>query len=228
MKRVDLNADIAEGFPFDQELIRRCSSVNIGLGAHAGSFRESHRIAILAQAEGINVGAHPGYPDRAQFGRVSPSGEVPPSWVESVLSQLDRFLRSTAVDYVKPHGALYHDLMAGRPEVTEPFTEWLAKAQLPLMGMKGTGHEEIANEAEVALIAEGFVDRGYGPDGLLIPRGRPGAELTSLDQKAAQAVTLADLGIVSLCLHGDHDGCLETADAVLAALAKAGYVVREG
>ncbi len=225
MKTIDLNADIGEGFPWDEALLEVISSANIGCGGHAGSFRETRRIAILADAHGLNIGAHPGYPDRENMGRKSPEASQVRSWVDEVLVQLDRFTGSIRTDYVKPHGALYHDLLREVPEVCEPFTEWLAAAQLPLMGMKGTNHEQIANLAEVQLISEGFAERRYTSEGTLLDRSHPDSSLFKLEEIQAQAVALAGIGIQSICVHGDREDAVAIAKGVRAALEEAGFQV---
>lgn len=225
LKRIDLNVDLGEGMPWDAELMKFATSVNIGCGAHAGSFRNTVRTVILAQNLGLNVGAHPGYPDREHFGRQSPDETNREAWMRSVLAQLDQMVNLTTLDYIKPHGALYHDLARGDAWCTEPFTEWLAKHELPLMGLAGTEHERIAEEAEVQLISEGFVERGYLEDGSLAPRSMPGAILTDLAIICNQAKILAELGFKTLCVHGDREDAATILSSVREALEQEGYVI---
>lgn len=133
-------------------------------------------------------------------------------------------VNAQSIDYVKPHGALYHDLLdAENVQICEAFIEWLADHEVPLMGMAGTHHQVIADHADVTFISEGFVERGYDEEGKLIARGLPGAELTELDRICRQGVALAEVGINSLCVHGDRGGCVEIAQAVRATLETAGY-----
>lgn len=221
MKRtVALNADIGEGMPWDEELLGWITAANVGCGAHAGSFEESLRIVSLCRDRGILVGAHPGYPDRDGFGRRSPADFEREEWEASVLDQLDHINNAVSLDYIKPHGALYHDLANGH---WLGFADWLAAHKVALLGMPSSEHESLANAAGVPFIREGFAERGYGSDGRLIPRRAPGAELDSLADIVRQSLSLAGAGIESICIHGDREGCVSIARAVRTALIEEGY-----
>ncbi|MER3496982.1 MAG: LamB/YcsF family protein, partial [Armatimonadota bacterium] len=103
--RIDLNADIGEGFALDKELMELVTSVNVACGSHAGSPELSIVTAEEARRRGLRVAAHPGYPDREHFGRMSLAAD-PATWL---LKQLRLFPHSA----VKPHGAFYDDLLSG-------------------------------------------------------------------------------------------------------------------
>lgn len=245
---IDLNADLGEsvdGVPTadDEAMFAVISSANIACGGHAGD-DDSMRAAIEgARRHGVAVGAHPSYLDREGFGRVAM--DVEPRILRSQLSaQLEGLLaHGTMIRYVKPHGALYHqvcvdraaaDALAGAVrDVFDPYGE-----HPPLLGMPGE-IEHAARAAGLDFRREAFLDRAYRPDGSLVPRGEPGAVLEDVDVVAARAVRLATEGIVeavggawikpqavSLCIHGDSPGAVAMARAVRAALDAAGVEVR--
>jgi UPF0271 protein len=128
-----------------------------------------------------------------------------------------------AWDYVKLHGALYNATARIGP-TTAPVVKVLVSLGLPLMGMPGTHHEELAEAAGVAFIREGFADRAYLPEGLLVPRTSAGAVLSDHGQIADQVLVLAER-VDSICVHGDSPGCVEIAALVRRTLAGAGYEV---
>lgn len=205
--RIDLNADLAEGAPFDEHLLRIVSTANVCCGAHAGSPDLSRRIADQARELGVRVAAHPGYPDPGfgRIGRTTLDG-LPEGWLEEQL-------RVFAYDAIKPHGGLYHDLAAGRHGELGPFF-----AGVPFLGLEG--HRGFGS----ALILEGFAERGYSYDGSLIPRGHPGALIEEPEAAARQALELAPR-MGTICIHGDSPNAVAIARAVRHALEAAGYEI---
>ena len=134
-----------------------------------------------------------------------------------------------AVRYVKPHGALYNQAMRDDPasvRVGEGLIDAIARLGLPLLGQPITYIERLARGRSLVYVVEGFPDRGYREDGRLVPRGRPGAMIEGVDAVAAQALRLVGLGVRSLCLHGDAPEAVARADAILAALDRAGIAAR--
>lgn len=216
MAAVELNADIGEGMPWDASLMQIVNAVSVGLGEHAGNWEASLQTMIEARHSGLRVGLHPGFPDRAGFGRRAPGEEERGAWIASVFDQLDRAMDSFTPDYVKFHGGLYHVTQAPSALATS-LSNWLGKHRLPLLGMPRTHHEEMAKSAGVPLIREGFCERGYR-NGNLIPRGEPGAELEHFADIIAQATSLSRT-VDSICIHGDRSSCVEIALAVREALA---------
>lgn len=222
MKRIDINVDVAEGFPFDSELLRVATSANICCGAHAGSIELCLQTVATCRELGIRVGAHPGFPDRTNMGRAPIAFEDENARVALLHSLLEQ-LSVSEWDYVKPHGALYNATTAAGP-VTVPLVAALLKSGLPLMGMPRTHHEHIAFAAEVSFIREGFADRAYTKEGLLVPRSELGAVLGELDEIASQVQVLASR-VDSICIHGDSPGCVEIAEHVRRTLETNGYEV---
>jgi UPF0271 protein len=248
MAAIDLNADLGEtvdGVPTadDEAMFAVISSANIACGGHAGD-EESMRAAVERAARfGVAVGAHPSYPDRANFGRIAVAIGAA-ELGDAVAAQLAALVAAGAdLRYVKPHGALYHAVTTDRAQadavarVIAEHAERLGRP-LPVLGLRG----EIARAAaSVALpfVTEAFLDRGYLPDGSLVPRTRPGALLDDPEAVAARAVRLVRDGVVealdgtlvevdaaSLCVHGDSPAAVDMARAVRTALDAAGVEVR--
>jgi UPF0271 protein len=227
VKRIDLNVDIGEGFPFDRELLAFATSANVCCGEHAGSWELAQETVQHCLEAGVRIGMHPGYPDRENMGRASPASEWWPEFGRSTQAQVERFFFFVPAAYLKPHGALYHDA-AGSGLLAEHMREVLraacARFRLPLMGLPGTGLESVAASAKVEFIREGFADRAYRPDGQLVRRGEPGAVLSRPEEIRRQCVQLAKT-VDSICIHGDTPGCVEFAEMVYEALVEAGYEV---
>jgi UPF0271 protein len=251
LKQIDLNVDIAEGFPHDAELLKFATSANICCGVHAGSAQLTADTVELCRSKGVRIGAHPGYPDRGSMGRAPLSVEHQRDWLGSVLQQICDFCVEYPTQYVKPHGALYNetaqpisvgwDSMAKYPSSTSPYeaggyalslvpgTGMLIMAlrinKVPIMGLPGTMHLPIGERAHVAFIKEGFADRAYLENGLLMPRSEPGAVLTNRIKIAAQVIRLAN-ECDSICLHGDTPDCLEFAELIYKTLVDEGFEVK--
>lgn len=229
---IDLNADLGESFGRwrlgdDDAMLEVITSANVACGFHAGDPTTLRDVCAAAVARDVVLGAQVGYRDLAGFGRrfVEVSRRDLTADVLYQVGALDGMARSVGgrVAYVKPHGALYH---AGQrdPEQAAAIVDAVLALdrRLPLLCFPGSRLAELAQEADVDVVLEGFVDRAYD-DGWLRPRDEPGAVLTDPDDVAAQAVELATGGTVrSLCLHGDTDGAAALAVHVRRALTSAG------
>ena len=222
MRRLDINVDVGEGFAFDDALLQIATSANVCCGAHAGSVALCLETVAHCRSLGLRVGAHPGVADRANMGRAQVvfAGEEERA---ALVRSLSEQVAVAAWDYVKPHGALYNATARIGP-TTAPVVKVLVSLGLPLMGMPGTHHEELAEAAGVAFIREGFADRAYLPEGRLVPRGSAGAVLSDHGQIADQVLVLAER-VDSICVHGDSPGCVEIAALVRRTLADAGFEV---
>ena len=242
---VDLNADVGESFGRwrlgdDERLLPLITSANVACGFHAGDPATLVATCRTAARRGVVIGAQVGYRDLAGFGRRFVDVE-PDDLYADVLYQigaLDGIARSvgSAVRYVKPHGALYNTVVHHRQQA-EAVVAAVADypAELPLLGLPGSILLQQAGERGLRAVTEAFADRGYRPDGTLIPRGRPGAVLQDPDIVAARVVGLVRSGGVraedgtwapvqaeSVCLHGDSPGAGTMAAAVRVALESAG------
>ena len=250
MPRIDLNADVGEGFGAwamgsDADLLALVTSANVACGFHAGDPAVMDRTVALAVRSGVALGAHPGYPDLRGFGRRAIHAD--PADVErDVLYQvgaLQAFARAhgTRVVHVKPHGALYNQAAEEEP-LARAVARGIARAgrELILVGLASTEVMARAAEAEgLRFAAEAFADRRYNSAGTLQSRREPGAVLTDPAAAAAQAVKIAVEGLVraidgreiplradTLCLHGDNPSAVANAAAVRRALEAAGVAVR--
>jgi 5-oxoprolinase (ATP-hydrolysing) subunit A len=232
---IDLNADVGESFGRwqlgdDAALLPHLSSANVACGFHAGDPVTLRRTCRLAVEHDVAIGAQVGYRDLAGFGRRF-MDVAPEELAADVLFQvgaLDGLARAAggAVSYLKPHGALYHAVASHEGQATAVVEAVVAYGGMPVLGLPGSLFLQIAEAAGLPVVAEGFADRAYLPDGGLVPRSEPGAVLTDPAEVAAQAVRLATSGTVrSICLHGDSPGAAASAAAVRSALADAGVTV---
>jgi UPF0271 protein len=241
---IDLNADLGEGDAYDEQLLAIVSSCNVACGGHAGDIASMAATVRAAIANGVSVGAHPGYPDREGFGRQSGfmrgddlyralTGQV------TALSDIAADL-GTPMTHVKPHGALYNDAITDR-DLADVIARVVAEApgSPAFVGMAGTELQSAAEHHGLVFVAEAFVDRAYEADGTLVPRSEPGAVHQQLDVMTTQAVRLAtdakvtarngaiiDVPADTLCVHGDTPGAAEAARAVRDVLESHGVSIR--
>jgi UPF0271 protein len=225
---VDLNADVGEGMD-DAQLLPYVTSANVACGIHAGDPVTMDQTVEIALSRGVRVGAHPGYPDRENFGRVlvEMSADEIENLIVYQVAALAGFVRSRGgrMTHVKPHGALYHS-GAEFPDVARAIAEGVRRvgSDLVLVGAAGSMLIGAGQEAGLPVAEEAFADRRYRADGTLVPRGRPGAVIVDPDEAAEQAVGLARDRLVvaedssrlsiradTICLHGDTPGAVEIA-----------------
>ena len=226
---IDLNADLGEGAGHDAELMGLVTSVNICCGLHAGSPEVSFAALELAGQRGVAVGAHPGYDDRAHFGRQERA--VTPSEVWALCTfQVGGLVglaqaADTTVTYVKPHGALYHQVCRDR-ELAKAVIAVCALYDCAVVGLPGSALELEAQDT-IPFIAEGFIDRRYQPDGSLVPRTEPEAFVHDPLAAFKQVEWLIrDIGVRTLCIHGDNPDALSFAKIVRQALLDRGYTLQ--
>ncbi len=230
MNRILLNCDMGESFGAwqmgdDAHAMPLVDQANLACGFHAGDPLTMQRSVALAVRHGVSIGAHPAYPDLQGFGRrhLACSAEEVQALVLYQLGALEAFCRAagTQLAYVKPHGALYHDLLRS----DELFDAVLAacaryRPGLPLMVLAlADNHRErrLASTAGVPLLFEAFADRAYQADGQLVPRRLAGAVHQQTERIFAQAQAIAGaqafadidgrplrLHADSLCVHGDN------------------------
>jgi UPF0271 protein len=224
---IDLNADLGEGGSGDAALLAIVTSANIACGFHAGD-ESTMRAACRGAVElGVAIGAHVSYRDPEGFGRRPLA--VPPNVIEAETTEQIGALRAcaqaegAAVSYLKPHGALY-----SRAAVDVDCAEALVAASMRAGGIRcvlclpGSVLLARAEAAGLEPVAEAFADRGYLPNGSLVPRGTPG-DLLGEDEAARQAAASAAAGEArSICVHGDSPGAVHLAARIARELEAAG------
>ena len=232
MKQIDLNADLGEGMPFDAQLMAIISSASIACGGHAGDDLSMRNAISRARGHGVRVGAHPGYADRKNFGRVVL--ELPDLTVaDQVERQVERLLtiatqQSAEVKYVKLHGALYNKASC-LFDFSCILFERVKKLgrNLAVMAMDDSQQVKAAQHLGMGYISEAFADRLYEPDGKLVARGEPGAVVDD-KRKALEQVRRIVQGrelfardgsaipskAASICLHGDNEKALTLARTI--------------
>lgn len=226
--QIDLNADLGEGVTDDEGLVRVVTSANLACGFHAGDEPTMRAVCLDAAARGVVVGAQVSYRDREHFGRAAmdPGAATLTAWVREQVEVLSGIAEEcgTRVSYLKPHGALYNRVVDDADQAAAVLA---GSGSLPVLGLPGSEILRLARAAGLIGVEEGFPDRGYTDEGRLVPRDQPGALVEGCEAIAANAVAMADLGVVSsLCVHGDSAGAVEAARAVREALEGAGYDVR--
>lgn len=242
---MDLNADLGEGFGIwrlgdDEALLHLVTSANVACGFHGGDPSTMRRVCAAAAERGVAIGAQVGYRDLAGFGRrhIEYSFAVLRDEVTYQLGALDAFCRlfHTRVRYLKPHGALYHAAMVDESQAAALVAALTGyDHDLPVLCLPGSVLAQLATGAGLRVVAEGFADRGYLPNGSLVPRSASGALVTDPEEVAARAVRMAtehtvvavDGSVIpcpveSICLHGDTPGAVASAMLVRAAVVDAG------
>lgn len=236
--KIDLNCDLGEGAGHDAALMPLITSANIACGAHAGDEAMMRATVALARQHGVAIGAHPGFSDRANFGRRELS-LGPDEIHELVLGQIRQLQAMGPVKHVKPHGALYN--MAAREiTVAAAIVDALYEAdpKLVLFGLAGSQMIAVADARGVPVASEVFVDRTYQPDGSLTPRSQPGALIMDEAVAVARALRMVREGRVratdgtdlliradTLCLHGDGPHPVEFARRLRQEFLAAGIAV---
>lgn len=224
-----LNCDLGEeagaaDFSPEEAVMPYIDQANIACGVHAGSERVMRDTVALAARHGVTVGAHPSYPDRDNFGRTSMTLSFAElrDVLHAQLTALERVAAglNVGVGYVKPHGALYNDMLADedvRANVLRAVGEYSTALPVMLLATASAHkHREEARALGVELMLEAFADRAYTDAGTLVPRGTPGA-VHDAERTLSQVRQLCTSGTVttsggahlelaadSLCVHGDN------------------------
>jgi UPF0271 protein len=249
MPALDLNADLGESYGRftvgrDAELIPQLTSANVACGFHGGDPRVMDRTVVLCREAGVAVGAHPGFPDLVGFGRrtLEVSGREAETDVLYQVAALDGFCRrhGTAMQHVKPHGALYNHANRSR-DLAAGIAAGIAgyDPRLILVCQFGSELARAGREAGLVVAFEAFADRAYNPDGSLVSRAEPGGVYDDPERAAEQALRLAtegrvvardgtvvELRVDTLCAHGDNPHAVELVRDLRARLVAAGVDLR--
>jgi UPF0271 protein len=223
---IDLNCDMGEleDAAHEAALMQYITSANIACGGHAGDEATMERTARLALERGVHIGAHPGYPDRANFGRIEmamTSAEI----AHTIREQIERLEAvvnrlGARIVHVKPHGAIYN-VAVKNTEVARAIGEGVAQwnRTVPIFGLAGSPMLDVWRDMGLKAMGEAFADRRYEPDGTLRNRKFPDALITDPQTAAAQAVRLANEGKAeTICVHGDTPGAVSILKACREAL----------
>ena len=223
--KTDLNCDLGEEAGNDEAIMPHITSANIACGFHAGNEDVMRATVRLAKQHGVNIGAHPSWNDRENFGRTEMNVSADEA-EEIVFRQIQALAQiakeeGIALTHVKPHGALYNQAAKDRV-LADAITRAVKRisVDLILVGLAGSGLCDAGTEAGVHVAGEGFPDRAYNPDGTLMSRSKTGAVIESPEAVAANALRLIQDGILfggkivrveTLCLHGDNPRAAENA-----------------
>ena len=222
---IHINADIGE-IPEDiangtqEELLQYLTAVNIACGGHAGTPETMRQSIAQAEKYGLEIGAHPGYPDPANFGRLAMNMPLE-TVAETVFEQIKTLAQFTSeIRHVKPHGALYNQAV-NDPDLARAIAQGAARfsKHLTLVGLANSTMLEVFADEGFVTAAEAFADRRYTRQGTLVARTEANALITDPAEAAEQALQLAQSGTVqTICVHGDTPGAAAIARAVAQAL----------
>lgn len=226
MYKVDLNCDLGESFGkyiigCDDKIIPYISSANIACGFHASDPVVMDKTVKLAAKYGVSIGAHPGLPDLAGFGRrrMDISLNEAKAIIQYQIGALNAFCIANKVkmNHVKPHGALYN--MAGKDiDLAAAICEGIKSVnpELTLLALSGSRMIEAAKIIGLPCVSEVFADRAYNDDGSLVSRNIDGAVITDEDvaisrvirmikENKVESINAIDIPIKpeSICVHGD-------------------------
>ena len=241
MKRVDLNCDLGEGAGHDAELMPLITSANIACGAHAGNLETMIETVELAVKQRVMIGAHPGYFDLDNFGRIERT-VTPQEAGRLVLMQIEQLFEVAGpkLRHVKLHGALYNQVSRDA-HLAEGVVSDLARMwpDLILYALAGSHLARAASARGLRVAEEAFADRTYRADGSLTPRSEPGALITDEAAAIAQVLSMVQRGVVratdgtevpvtaeTICVHGDRPGAVAFAQRLRKELTAAGVAVR--
>ncbi|MGG3838315.1 5-oxoprolinase subunit PxpA [Paenibacillus thiaminolyticus] len=249
MYKIDINCDMGESFGAyrmgtDEEILPFVTSANIACGFHAGDPSVMRKTVAAALTHGAAIGAHPGLPDLAGFGRrnLDITPEEAYDIVVYQVGALSGFVKAAGgnMRHVKPHGALYNMASARRP-----LADAIARAvydidpELILFGLSGSELVRSGQAAGLRTAHEVFADRTYQADGSLTSRREAHALITDTEQAVQQVVRMVREGVVrsvqghdvaiqadTVCIHGDGTHALAFARSLRERLEEAGIAVQ--
>ena len=244
MKIIDINCDLGEGLPNDALLMPYISSANIACGYHAGDDSIMKRTLVLAIANKVAIGAHPGFLDKNNFGRTEMNLPLQQVYdlVALQINKLQVFAKSlgTKVQHVKPHGALYN--MSAKDHL---LANTIAQAvfdidpSLVLMGLSGSYSISEAKSRGLSTASEVFADRTYCDDGSLTPRSQSNAMIESISDSLKQVFQMIDKQTVTtitgkqimvkaetICIHGDGEQAVKFSKNIFEGLQKQSYQIK--
>ena len=249
MKYVDLNSDIGESFGaytlgMDSEVLKHVTSANIACGWHAGDPLVMEKTVAMALKNGVEIGAHPGFPDLMGFGRremkISPAEAK--AYITYQVGALAAFAAAagTKLQHVKAHGAFYN-MAAIDENLAKAIVEAVRSVDkdLLLVGLARGCLIKAGEAAGLRVVNEVFADRAYNNDGTLVARGTPGAMIEDADlavervvgmikENRVETITGEKIAIQadSICVHGDSPKALEFVRKIRMGLQKENITVQ--
>ncbi|MCH8538047.1 MAG: 5-oxoprolinase subunit PxpA [Alkalimonas sp.] len=234
-----LNCDLGESYGswtmgMDSEVMPFIDMANIACGFHAGDADVMHKTLMLAKRHQVQIGAHPSYPDRQGFGRRSMNCSAAEliNLLHYQIAALDGMaqIHGMQLCYVKPHGALYNDMMRDPAILATVFTA-IASYHKPLALMllataKQQQHQQQAQAEGIDLLFEAFADRRYTNEGLLMPRSKAGAVLNEAEVLQQVKLLVSDAVVITesgqrlplqadtLCVHGDNEAAIAQVQSI--------------
>ncbi|MGB7393223.1 MAG: 5-oxoprolinase subunit PxpA [Pricia sp.] len=221
MKKIDINCDVGEGIGNEAQLFPLISSCNIACGGHAGDASSMQRVSRLAKKHGVKVGAHPSYPDKANFGRASldiPVEQLIQS-IRQQIADLKSILEKENIPlhHIKAHGALYNDI-AKEADLAETYLDAIQENynSILLYVPPSSKIEKLALDRGFSIAREAFADRNYNSDLSLVSREHPRALIESPEAVLAHVAQIVNHQKVktiddkevpiladTICIHGD-------------------------
>lgn len=221
MLPIDINCDLGEDFASDELIMPYITSTNIACTYHAGNEESMKNIVLLAKKHNVNIGAHPSFLDKENFGRteLKTSPEEVYVVVRDQLIILQKVVseNNTVLHHVKPHGALYN-IAAKDPTIAKAICSAVKEfnLRLKIYGLSNSCLITEANAIGLTAMNEVFADRTYQDDGSLTPRTMPKALIEDENKAVEQVLQMVQYGTVktvsgkqipvhaeTVCIHGD-------------------------
>jgi len=245
MLKVDINCDLGESFGhyvigMDEDVIKLITSANIACGYHAGDPGVMRYTVKNAKKSGIQIGAHPGFPDLLGFGRrkLHASPREITDMVIYQIGALKAFAESEglSLQHVKPHGALYN-MAAANEKYARAVAEGVLAVdnKLILLGLTGSSLIKVGEKMGLRVANEVFADRAVNDDGALVARDLPGAVIKDVEQTIDRVIEMLTIGQVksiqgnrievradTICVHGDNPCALEFVKSIRKRLSEEG------
>lgn len=229
---IDLNCDLGEGIGNDEEILNYITSANIACGYHAGDYEIMKKTVGMCKNKGVKIGAHPGFPDRENFGRknmdmsLNEIKKCVNDQVKSIYKLTKDF--NVELNHVKPHGALYN-MAAKDYSIAKAIAETIydIDKKIILVGLSNSNIIKAAEDTGLEFLNEVFADRAYNNDGTLVSRTIDGAVLHDIDlcvdrvvkmikEKKVESIdgTEINIKVDTICLHGDNEEALQLAKSI--------------
>ena len=234
---IDINSDMGElnNLLADgtyEKLMDHVTSINVACGGHAGDNEMMNVMVAMAKSKGVKLGAHPGYPDKENFGREEMEDFDPNALLDTIRDQIESLVdiaseHDMELTHVKPHGALYN-LAVNNEEISQTIAEAIidVNSSFKAVGLAGSKMLTVFDELGLDVISESYVDRMYEADGTLRSRKFDDALITDPEQAASQMSSMMNGNILaidgteipvkiqSVCVHSDTPNSVDIAAAV--------------